>query len=58
MNITVEAKVVHGRTLVYPICDMAKLLCKLTDKITLTPNNIDIIKKLGYTFEQLEPKPI
>jgi len=55
MEITIEAKDVYGRTLYYPACEKAQLFAKLIDKKTLTPETIEIVKKLGYTINMKQP---
>jgi hypothetical protein len=49
MEIQVIVKSVYGNTLVYPVCDKAKLLAKLVGKKTFTVDNLSIIRDLGYT---------
>ncbi len=48
MNITIEIKSVYGRECIYPVCDAAKQFAALTGKITLSRQNLDAIKKMGY----------
>lgn len=48
MEITVQVKNIYGNTLVYPICDKAKLLASLSGHKTLTDHAVDRIKQLGY----------
>lgn len=49
MEIQVIVKSVYGNTLVYPVCDKAKLLAKLVGKKTFTVESLRIIIDLGYT---------
>jgi hypothetical protein len=56
MTITVEIKTVYGNKTVYPICDKAFALCALTGNRTLTPDAIDLIKKLGYAIKVKTPE--
>lgn len=49
MEILVSIKQVYGSTMVYPECDKAKLLAKLTGTKTLTPAHLAIIRELGYS---------
>ena len=51
MTITVEIKNVYGTDKVYPICEQAKLLTRLTGNKTMTDSAIKTIKELGYTIE-------
>jgi len=55
MELTIEAKDVYGRTLYYPACEKAQLFAKLIDKKTLTPETIEIVKKLGYNINMKQP---
>ena len=48
MKIIVSKKNVYGNELIYPICDKAKLFALISDKVTLSPRVITLIKKLGY----------
>ena len=48
MKIIVSKKNVYGNELIYPICDKAKLFALISDKVTLSPKVINLIKKLGY----------
>jgi len=50
MTITVEIKNVYGNETIYPVCDTAKKLAKLTGNKTLTLAAIQTIKELGYTI--------
>ena len=49
--IVVKIREVYGRSLVYPVCKQALIFAELTGFKTFTPNNIDSIKKLGYTIK-------
>jgi hypothetical protein len=49
MSITVKLKSNYGQQAIYPVCDKAKLFAELSDKKTLTPATIELIKRLGYT---------
>ena len=48
MKIIVSKKNVYGNELIYPICDKATLFALISDKVTLSPRVINLIKKLGY----------
>lgn len=54
-EITIEAKGVYGRTLYYPACKRAELFAQLTNKTTLTPETIKIVKELGYNINIQQP---
>ena len=51
MKIIVSKKSVYGKDLIYPICDKAKLFALISDKVTLSPKVINLIKKLGYQIK-------
>lgn len=50
MNITVEIKQVYGNETIYPVCETAKLLTRLTGNKTLTRAALVTIKQLGYSI--------
>ena len=52
MHIVVEAKNVYGNILVYPVCDKAKLFCKIANTRTLTKDMLDLVQMLGYKIEE------
>jgi len=47
-SITVEVRNVYGNTLVYPMCDTAKLFARIANKTTLDASNLNDIARLGY----------
>lgn len=51
MKLLVIIKNVYGNEMIYPVCDKAKLLCKLSGKKTFTKDSLSILKQLGYEFE-------
>jgi hypothetical protein len=51
MEITIKIEKKYGRTLIYPICEKAILFAKLCRQETLTPDQIQDIKALGYTVK-------
>lgn len=51
MNIHVALDKVYGKEVIRPVCQQAHLLCDLAGTKTFTQANINICKKLGYTFE-------
>ena len=55
MELTIEAKDVYGRTLYYPACKRSELFAQLTNKTTLTPETLEIVKKMGYTINMKQP---
>ena len=57
LTITIKIERKYGRTLIYPICPKAVLFAKLCRQDTLTPDQIEDIKALGYTV-QVQPLPL
>lgn len=49
-SITVQIKDVYGVAKVYPVCETAQLFAALTSGKTLRPQDLEIIKRLGYTI--------
>lgn len=58
MKIQVQVKSSYGNMLVYPVCDTAKMFTKLTGNKTLRLEDIEIIKKLGFSIEQVQPEKL
>lgn len=56
MQITVQIRNVYGTRLIYPVCDTAKLLAKLAGRKTLSQENIQTIKALGYVVRVATPE--
>jgi len=50
MNLVVSKKNVYGVERVYPICNKAKLFARISGNKTLLPEDIELIKKLGYNL--------
>ena len=50
MNLIVEKKNVYGVERVYPVCNKAKLFARISVNKTLLPEDIELIKKLGYNL--------
>ncbi len=55
MKVQVQIKNVYGNELIYPICEKAKLLCKLAGAKTFTNEAYHTAKQLGYEFELVFP---
>lgn len=51
MKVIVKQKTVYGNDLIYPVCDQAQKLAKLTRKKTFDSFDIALIKSLGYSVE-------
>ncbi len=49
-NLIVEKKNVYGIERVYPVCNKAKLFARISGNKTLLPEDIELIKKLGYNL--------
>lgn len=49
-TLKVRVKGPFGRELIYPDCDLSRLFCELLGQKTLTREDIDVIKRLGYEF--------
>jgi len=49
MEIIVCIRNVYGNELIYPVCETAKLFADLTGRKTLSPADIGVIEKLGFT---------
>lgn len=56
-KITVKIKSVYGVDKIYPACEYSQIFCKLVRQSTLTQQDINYIKALGYEI-QLEQKVI
>ena len=56
--IRVQVKSNYGNPLVYPICETAKMFAQLTRNKTLRMSDVEIIKKLGFTVEQVHPEKL
>lgn len=50
-SITVQVRDVYGVAKIYPVCETAQLLAALTGCKTLRHQDLEIIKKLGYSIE-------
>ncbi len=54
MKIQVRIKQVYGRDAIYPACEASKIFAQMAKATTLTPNQIGLIKALGYTIEVVQ----
>ena len=50
MQLIVSKKNVYGVERVYPVCTKAKLSARISGNKTLLPEDIELIKKLGYNL--------
>jgi hypothetical protein len=51
----IEVKEVYGNRTIYPVNDQAKLLAQIAGTKTLTVATLNLAKKLGFTFEVVQP---
>jgi hypothetical protein len=51
----IEVKEVYGNRTIYPVNDQAKLLAQIAGTKTLTVATLNLAKKLGFTFEIVQP---
>ena len=56
MNATVQIKTHYGTQFIYPVCQTAQHLARLTGKKTFSHRDIDTIKALGYTINVQQDK--
>ena len=57
-TIYVECRDVFGKDRVYPICDFGKMICQLSSTKTLSPQNIDILKRNGYIVKEKKEREL
>ena len=57
-SIKVQVKTSYGNTLIYPVCETAKLFTKLTGNKTLRMTDMEVIRKLGFSVEQVMPESL
>ena len=55
MELKFELKNVYGVERIYPVCDKAKILTRLTGNRTLNRDEIKLIKLLGYKINNQAP---
>lgn len=55
MNSTIQVRIksVYGNDLIYPVCNKAINLSRLTGAKTFTQNSMKIIEELGYTIQYI-----
>jgi hypothetical protein len=49
-TITVRAQDVYGKTMFYPVDEVANIFCSIAGRTTLSDNILARIRKLGYTI--------
>jgi hypothetical protein len=47
----VEIHEIYGKKTIYPLNEQAQLLARIAGTKTLTPQTVDLAKKLGFHFE-------
>lgn len=50
-HITVEVRNVYGRETIYPVCADGKVFARMVKQSTLTRQDIEMIRQLGYNVE-------
>ena len=53
-TIMVDIRNKYGNELIYPVCQKAHLFTKLVKQQTLTKQDIEIIKTLGFTVKVMQ----
>lgn len=53
MIIQVEVRTPYGKRMYYPLCPQAKLLASMVQRKTLTERDLEHIKRLGFTVQQI-----
>jgi len=48
VQIQVQIKTVYGKEAIYPVCEQGKLFAALTGTKTLSRQNLEMIKALGF----------
>lgn len=56
MQIKIEVKNVYGEQRFYPRCTTGELFAQIAGTKTLTPENCELIKALGYEFLPVTPE--
>jgi hypothetical protein len=56
-EITIQIKDVYGQEKYYPMCEDSKVFARMVGTSQLTPNTIQLIKKLGYEVKVQQRQP-
>lgn len=51
--IKIEVRTVYGNETIYVVSDHKEAIRQLTRKLTINYGDIDALKKLGFTFQQV-----
>ena len=46
IEVRIESK--YGTEYMFPVCEMAKMLCEITNRKTINPSVVEILKRYGY----------
>lgn len=55
-SIQVSIDKVFGKEKIYPICNLSKLFAKLVKQKTLTREDVQKIKMMGFKIEVIQPE--
>lgn len=58
LKITLEAKTVFGRQLIYPECEASKTLAQFKGSKTFTKQDVLLLKKMGFQVNFISPNPL
>ncbi len=56
MEITVKIKNVYSNELVYPACNTSQAIVRITGRKTLSRNDIEVLKGIGWTIKVEAPQ--
>jgi hypothetical protein len=51
MKLLLQLKNVYGVERIYPVCEVSKIFCKMAKQLTISKENLAMIKELGYEIE-------
>ena len=57
MDISVQIKNIYGNEHIYPACEKAEVFCRMLRQKTLTPRDVEQIKRLGFDVNVLPIHP-
>lgn len=55
MILEIKIKDVYGNQTLYPVNEKARILAEIAGTKTLTKETVALAKKLGFTFEVVQP---
>ena len=53
MELKIKARDVYGRTLLYPACEKARILCEMLNKKTLSTEDLRYCEALGFAVKEI-----